>query len=83
VFLVVSACCDRTYLAREHPGLEVRDATVPGARPLIEQFPAQGREHTLFVVDPLGNLIMSYDARENPRGLLQDLQKLLRLSHIG
>jgi hypothetical protein len=27
--------------------------------------------------------MMSYDARQNSRGLLEDLQKLLRLSHIG
>jgi hypothetical protein len=26
---------------------------------------------------------MSYDARQNPKGLLEDLKKLLRLSHIG
>jgi hypothetical protein len=26
---------------------------------------------------------MSYDARRNPRGLLEDLKKLLRLSQIG
>ena len=46
-------------------------------------FPTVQRAHTLFVVDPLGNLMMSYDARQNSRGLLEDLQKLLRLSHIG
>jgi hypothetical protein len=83
VFLVASACCDRDFLAREHPGLQVLDASAPQARTLIARFPAEGREHTLFVVDPLGNLVMSYDARDNPRGLLQDLEKLLRLSHIG
>jgi hypothetical protein len=27
--------------------------------------------------------MMSYDARQNPKGLLEDLKKLLRLSHIG
>jgi len=27
--------------------------------------------------------MMSYDARSNPHGLLEDLRKLLRLSHIG
>jgi hypothetical protein len=27
--------------------------------------------------------MMSYDARQNPKGLLEDLRKLLRLSHIG
>jgi len=83
VFLVVSACCDRDFLAHEHGGLQVLDASAPPARTLLARFPAEGREHTLFVVDPLGNLVMSYDARDNPRGLLQDLEKLLRLSHIG
>jgi hypothetical protein len=83
VFLVVSACCDRDFFAREHSGLQVLDATAPQAGTLIARFPAEGREHTLFVVDPLGNLVMSYDARDNPRGLLQDLKQLLRLSHIG
>jgi len=83
VFLVESACCDRGFLAREHAGLQVLDASAPQARTLLARFPAEGREHLLFVVDPLGNLVMSYDARDNPRGLLQDLEKLLRLSHIG
>jgi hypothetical protein len=83
VFLVSHACCDRAFLAREHPGLEVLDASAPPAEALLARFPPQGREHTLFVVDPLGNLMMSYDARVNPRGLLQDLKKLLALSHIG
>ena len=82
VYLVSRACCDRTFLAREHPGLQVLDASAPAAQPLLAQFPAE-REHTLFVVDPLGNLMMSYDARGNPHGLLEDLKKLLRLSHIG
>lgn len=83
VFLVVGGRCDRDFLAREHGGLQVLDASAPQALRLIARFPAEGREHTLFVVDPLGNLVMSYDARNDPRGLLQDLQKLLRLSHIG
>jgi hypothetical protein len=61
----------------------VLDAQGAPAAPLLQQFPSQQREHTLFVVDPLGNLMMSYDARQNPRGLLEDLKKLLRLSHIG
>jgi hypothetical protein len=83
VFLVTADCCAREFLEREHAGLTVIDASEPAAQPLLAQFPAQAREHTLFVVDPLGNLMMSYDARQNPRGLLEDLKKLLRLSHIG
>ena len=83
VFLVSRACCHLGPLAREQAGLVVLDASAPTADSLLALFPAEGREHTLFVVDPLGNLMMSYDARSNPHGLLEDLKKLLRLSHIG
>ena len=83
VFLVSHGCCNREFLGREHAGLVVLDASAPSAESLLALFPAQARQHTLFVVDPLGNLMMSYDARGNPHGLLEDLKKLLRLSHIG
>ena len=83
VFLVTGGCCDRAFLAAEHQGLDVRDAAAGQAQTLLAAFPPDGRAHTLFVVDPLGNLMMSYDAREDPHGLLEDLKKLLRLSQIG
>jgi hypothetical protein len=37
----------------------------------------------LFIVDPLGNLMMRHDASHTTKGLLTDLKKLLKLSHIG
>jgi hypothetical protein len=83
VFLVTGGCCDRAFLAHEHAGLEILDASAPAAQTLLAQFPSEDREHTLFIVDPLGNLMESYDTRGNPRGLLEDLKKLLALSHIG
>ncbi|HEY1491187.1 MAG TPA: hypothetical protein VGF35_01050 [Steroidobacteraceae bacterium] len=83
VFLATAGCCARSFFEREHAGLVVIDAGGPQAQALLAQFPPGARAHTLFVVDPLGNLMMSYDARQNPRGLLEDLKKLLRLSHIG
>jgi hypothetical protein len=83
VFLVSRDCCNRSFLAHEHAGLVVLDASAPPAEGLLASFPPEEREHTLYVVDPLGNLLMSYDARDNPHGLLEDLKKLLRLSHIG
>ena len=83
VFLASGDCCARSFLANEHPGLLVLDATGENARRLLEEFPSPAREHVLFVVDPLGNLMMSYDARRDPHGLLEDLKKLLKLSHIG
>lgn len=83
VYLATGACCAHTLAAASDPGLGVLDASAAAAAPLVAEFPAAQRAHSVFVVDPLGNLMMSYDSRTDPRGLLQDLQKLLRLSHIG
>ena len=44
-------------------------------------------EGSLFIVDPLGNIIMFYgpkeDKNENFKQILEDLKKLLRVSKIG
>jgi hypothetical protein len=37
----------------------------------------------IYIVDPHGNLMMSYPASGSARGLLKDLERLLKLSHIG
>jgi hypothetical protein len=79
VWLVTGSCC----APDPDPGLVVLDASGPAAGALLEAFPAAGREHSLYLSDPLGNLMMSYDSRSDPHGLLDDLRKLLRLSHIG
>ncbi len=82
--LAVEQCCDRAYLEKEHEGLEVIDLTAPeSAAGVLALLPAENLRHSLFVVDPLGNIVMRYDVRESPRGLLEDLKKLLKLSHIG
>lgn len=37
----------------------------------------------LFIVDPLGNLLMHYDNRSTSKGILADLKRLLAASRIG
>jgi cytochrome oxidase Cu insertion factor (SCO1/SenC/PrrC family) len=83
VFLTTGNCCDRAYLAAEHPGLRIFDASTAAAQPLLALFEPQGRAQGLYIVDPLGNLMMRYDARLPPEGLLEDLKRLLQLSQIG
>jgi hypothetical protein len=83
VFLATGNCCARDYLAAQHPGLQLLDATDAAVAALPREFPGAQRDYRVYIVDPLGNLMMSYDARQNPHGLLEDLKKLLRLSHIG
>lgn len=83
VFLATANCCAKDYLAREHAGISILDAAGGVGAQVLGQFPAGDRAHTLFVVDPLGNLMMRYDVRHEPRGLLVDLRRLLELSQIG
>ena len=83
VFLATEPCCNQAFLEREHPGLLVFNASDARMQTLVGHFPVTDRDYQLYVVDPLGNLMMSYDSRGNPKGLLDDLKKLLKLSHIG
>lgn len=39
--------------------------------------------HRIYVVDPLGNLMMSYPADADPSGMRKDLARLLRYSQAG
>lgn len=83
-FFAVDGCCDRTYLEQEHPGLQVFDSTAGETRAaLLAALPQQDLRHDLIIVDPRGNIVLRFDSRQNPRGLLDDLKKLLKLSHIG
>jgi cytochrome oxidase Cu insertion factor (SCO1/SenC/PrrC family) len=84
VFLYSGTLSAGDYLLREHPGLLVADDAA-GAR-LLEEFPEGVSAVTsgkLYVVDPLGNLMMSYPGDVPPKSILTDLERLLKLSHIG
>ncbi len=88
VFLVTGRCCDRGFLAQEHPDLIVARVDDDASAALLEPFPTYGGVPLadggrIFVVDPLGNLLMSYAPTAPDKALLTDMKKLLRLSHIG
>ena len=87
-FLVTGRCCDRGYLTAEHPDLVVARVGAPDAAALLGPFPgcdgvAVSSAGRIYLVDPLGNLLMSYSDAAPDKALLTDLKKLLRLSHIG
>jgi hypothetical protein len=86
VFLYRGVLAATDYLALEHPGLIAAGLdSYAGAR-LLEAFPDPGTAVTsgkLYVVDPLGNLMMSYPGDAPPKSILTDLERLLKLSHIG
>ncbi|MCB1624438.1 MAG: hypothetical protein KDI32_07615, partial [Pseudomonadales bacterium] len=67
VFLATADCCDNEYLAREHLGLTVIDASDAAGTAFSAAFPVDDRAHGLYIVDPRGNRMMRNDARENPK----------------
>lgn len=83
LFIAEGACCDRAFLGSEHPGLRVVAADEAAAKAWLAEFPRTPGRGFLYIVDPLGNLMMRFDLAQDPKGLKSDLQKLLKLSHIG
>jgi hypothetical protein len=89
VFLATGACCDRAFLAAEHPDLTlVTLGDDPGSQELLASIPVLDgvpveRAGRLYLIDPLGNLVLSYSSAAPDKALLTDVRKLLRLSHIG
>jgi hypothetical protein len=55
-----------------------------GSREFLESFPAAGsRAAHIYLVDPLGNVILRYPRDPDPRRMIKDLQRLLKVSRIG
>jgi len=87
VFLADGECCDWPFLETEHPDLLTVRAT-PDAAPVLMLLPevdgiAPLQADRVYLIDPLGNLMMSYAPNARPKGLLEDLKRLLGLSHVG
>lgn len=83
VLLHAGSCCDAGSPPAE-PDLLVLAATGPEGAAYRALFPAATAGGAgIYVVDPHGNLMMGYPATGAARGLLKDLERLLRLSNIG
>jgi hypothetical protein len=76
-----SECCSVDLAAAGHPQLRKVDGAANPA--LLRAFPTTDRARMIFVVDPIGNLMMRYDSALDPKGLRADLKHLLDLSQIG
>ena len=75
-------------LLSEHKDLTVATAEPPGMVDFLAQFHVTpgdepAREQRLYILDPLGNLVIFYGPEADPKGMLEDLERLLKASHIG
>lgn len=89
VLIVDAGCCDAQFIHDQHPDLIVIRADAADA-PLLALLPGlDGSTATtvtaprVYLIDPLGNLMMSYAAEAKSKGMLEDMKRLLRLSSIG
>jgi hypothetical protein len=85
VFIAAEDCCDLKALREQHPDLTtVRSGSeVAPLLAIVNQGGAANTEDRIYIVDPLGNLMMSYAPNARPKGMLEDMKRLLRLSSIG
>jgi cytochrome oxidase Cu insertion factor (SCO1/SenC/PrrC family) len=72
----------------EYRGQQFIDIEANDVNELIKQFKLNDADKPLqagrlYIVDPLGNLILSYLPDANPRDIYKDLKKLLRASRVG
>jgi hypothetical protein len=93
VFIAEPGCCDAKFLREQHPDLTTMRAGMEAA-PLLALLPGEGdlapadgsrpaEPPRVYLIDPLGNLMMSYAAGVKAKGMLEDMKRLLRLSSIG
>jgi hypothetical protein len=81
VWLVTDAAPVDPALVREFEGTyPVRAA----GSPLVREFPAadDAKQH-IYLVDPLGNLMLRWSGAPDPNGMKRDLSRLLRASRVG
>jgi hypothetical protein len=87
VFVALGECCDWQLLDAQHPDL-LTVRTSGDAAALLAWLPsfngvAPAAAGRVYLIDPLGNLMMSYAPDAPPKGMLTDLKRLLGLSHVG
>jgi hypothetical protein len=83
----------RVYVAPDAPALAAAQAALAAEHPdLLFYAIADGRAaaffrpadpRALYLVDPLGNWLMSYSGALEHKGMHRDLKKLLRVSRVG
>lgn len=82
VFLHGEQGTDNLFVAEEHKGLiTLQDA--PLQLVLENKKPQANAGGGYFLVDPHGNLVMYFDPDIDPRDMVDDIKRLLKLSRIG
>ena len=84
ILVYTGAPPDPGFVAEGHPDLLVADGSAGGAPALLAALPpAAAAGDAVYLVDPLGNLMMRFPVTGTWQDMHKDLKKLLKLSRIG
>lgn len=82
VFLHGESTPDRVFLQEEHAGLiTITDKAL--ANLLVGKQPTEQEPGGIYLIDPLGNLVMYFSPELPPGKMVEDIKHLLELSRIG
>jgi cytochrome oxidase Cu insertion factor (SCO1/SenC/PrrC family) len=83
VWLVTDREPLETILIREYDGMHMLHADPAAVAKWLPVDPGTKAEDHIYLIDPLGNLMMRFPADPDPRKMYKDLNKLLKASSIG
>jgi cytochrome oxidase Cu insertion factor (SCO1/SenC/PrrC family) len=76
------------FTLKEYPGMQIITGPREAVLKLVKGFslpvgsPLDGLDR-VYLVDPIGNFMLSYPADADPNGIRKDLVRLLKISRIG
>jgi hypothetical protein len=81
VWLILDEAPLETLLIREYDGTRMLRA---GGNPMLAEFgPTQAAREHIYLIDPLGNLMLRFPRNADAHKMYKDLARLLRASRIG
>ena len=75
-------------IINEHEGMHIIRLDKKAMAEVVKGFEFEGlaaaeKAQRIYFIDPLGNLMMHYESDISPRGVVKDLERLLKYSRIG
>lgn len=82
VWVITGGDADKAFITAEHPEILLLDGQDERGQLLLAAM-AEHAPGEVFLVDPHGNLMMSFPPGLGMRGIYNDLKRLLKVSRIG
>lgn len=83
IWLVLDDQPVSTQVLAEHPGLQVVRIPVAQAQAFLPTLASESIQAPLYLIDPLGNLMLQWPAQADMKRMRKDLGRLLWASRIG